>query len=236
MIKKILLDQKGNKYYWSKGDLHTAFGVIKEDAMTNGKVVSHLGKPFTCFNASFVDNLEKLQRGPATMTLKDIGEIIAHTGVGKDSKIVDAGTGTGTLALVLAHISDHVVSYESNKESFELAQKNAKMLEVQIALKNKDISEGIDEKEIDVLVLDLLSPEYVLPSAEKSLKSGGFLVAYFPHISQVQQFVLEAQKIGFLAETVLEALEREWIVEEKRLRPRNQMIGHTGFLVFLRKY
>lgn len=236
MIQKILIDQEGTRHYWSKGDLHTSFGVIKEKDILDGGTTSHLGKKFVCFGASMVDRLDKIKRGPATFTLKDVGEIIAHCGIGRDTKVVDAGTGTGTLALMLGRISENVISYERNKETFEIAKENAKMLDVKIEIKNKDITEGIDEKNVDVITLDLLNPENVLKHARKSLKSGGFLVAYLPNINQVQHFVLEAQKTNFIQESVVECIEREWIVEEKRLRPKNQMLGHTGFLVFLRRY
>ena len=215
--------------------MHTSFGVIKENDVENGVVSSHLGKKFFCFEASMVDKLDKTRRGPATLTLKDIGEIVAHCGIGRDTKVVDAGTGTGTLALMLGRISENVTSYERNRETFEIAKENALMLDVKIEIKNKDITEGIDETNVDVITLDLLSPEHILGHARESLKSGGFLVAYLPNINQVQHLVLEAQKTSFLMERVLECIEREWIVEEKRLRPKNQMLGHTGFLVFLRK-
>jgi len=235
MIQKILIDQEGTRYYWTNGDLHTSFGVIKENEVKCGTVSSHLGKKFICFDATFVDRLERIKRGPATLTLKDVGEIIAHCGIGRDTKIIDAGTGTGTLALMLGRISENVTSYERNKETFEIAKENAKMLDVKIEIKNRDITEGLDETNVDVITLDLLNPENVLEHAKKSLKSGGFLAAYLPNINQVQHFVLEAQKMSFIQEKIVECLEREWIVEEKRLRPKNQMLGHTGFLVFLRR-
>lgn len=235
MIQKILVDQEGTRHYWSKGDLHTSFGVIKEKDILDGITTSHLGKKFFCFEASVIDRLDKIKRGPATLTLKDVGEIIAHCGVGRDTKVVDAGTGTGTLVLMLAKISENVTSYEKNRETFEIAKENAQMLDIKLELKNKDITEGIDENDVDVITLDLLNPENVLEHAQKSLKSGGFLVAYLPNINQVQHFVLEAQKISFIQEAIIECIEREWIIEEKRLRPKNQMLGHTGFLVFLRK-
>ena len=235
MLKKVLIDQQGNRYYWTKGDLHTSYGVVKEKDILEGSAVSHLGKKFICFDALFIDQLVKIKRGPATLTLKDVGEIVARCGIGRTTKIVDAGTGSGTLALMLANISDHVTSYERNEETFKTAQDNAKMLDVNLELKNKDVTEGIDEKNVDVITLDLLNPENVLEHAKKSLKSGGFLVAYLPNINQVHHFVLEAQKLQFIQERVIECIEREWVVEEKRLRPKHQMLGHTGFLVFLRK-
>jgi tRNA A58 N-methylase Trm61 len=32
-----------------------------------------------------------------------------------------------------------------------------------------------------------------------------------------------------------ETIEREWEVSERKVRPRSQQIGHSGFLTFVRK-
>jgi len=230
---KIIIDPKGNKSYWDSGDLHSLFGVIKEKDIKNGVVKSHLGKKFIVFDASFVDKLSKIKRGPAVILPKDIGLILSYTGINSKSKIVDAGAGTGNLAAFLGNISDNVISYERNKDFYNLAKNNLEFLNVKVGLKNKDIYEGIEEKDLDLITLDLNEPWKVLKHAKNSLKSGGFLVCYLPNINQVGKLVEEAK--DFYVEKVLENIEREWIVDEKRLRPKNMIIGHTGWLVFLRR-
>lgn len=230
---KIVIDKKGNKYYWEQGDLHTSLGVIKENDIKNGIVKSHLGKEFLVFEGYFVDKLNKIKRGPAIMLPKDIGLILSYTGINSKSKIVDAGTGCGVLAGFLGNISKNVTSYEKNKDFFNLAKKNLEFLYIKIKLKNKDIYEGIDEKELDLITLDLNEPWRVLKHAKKSLKSGGFLVSYLPNITQVSKLVKEAKEFYF--DKALEDIEREWIVDDERLRPKNLILGHTGFLVFLRR-
>ena len=45
---------------------------------------------------------------------------------------------------------------------------------------------------------------------------------------------LEVSAKEFIVEKVSELLEREWHVENLRVRPKSQMIAHTAFLVFLR--
>jgi len=236
-MAKILIDKKGNKYFWATGDLHTLYGVIKEKDIkkAKGKVLSHIDKEFTIFNASFPDKTTKIKQIVAKAHPKDIACIIGTTGINKESKIVDAGTGTGLLAACLANISQHVTTYEKEKEFYKNAEKNFEKLGLKITIKNKDITEGIDEKNLNVITLDMRDAGKVLPHAEKSLKSGGYLVIYFPNITQVTQLYKEWQKYAFYHEKTVEILEREWIIEEKRARPKNQMLGHTAFLVFLRK-
>ncbi|MDP2906581.1 MAG: hypothetical protein Q8O03_01435, partial [Nanoarchaeota archaeon] len=85
MIKKILL-RLDKRFYWIEGDLHTNYGVVKEKDLkgSDNVVKSHEDKEFLMFDANFIDQFEKIKRGPAIMTPKDIGIIISNTGIGKD--------------------------------------------------------------------------------------------------------------------------------------------------------
>lgn len=234
-MKKVVIDEKGNKYYWSEGNLNTFLGVVKEDDVknNNGFIKSHLNKEFLIFESNFIDKLEKLKRGPAIITKKDIGAIITNTGINRNSKVLDAGTGSGFLSIFLARITPNVITYEKNPEFLKIAKKNFKDLGLDIMLKEKDIYFGIDEKNLDVIILDLAEPWMVLDHAKKSLKNGAFLVCYLPTISQVMELVKSSEK-KFYLEKVMELMEREWYVEGRKVRPKSQMIAHTAFLVFLR--
>ncbi len=234
-IKKVIIDEKENKYYWSDGDLHTFLGLIKEDDLKTktGKIRSNINKEFIIFEAGFIDKLEKLKRGPAIITKKDIGYIISSTGIHRNSKILDSGTGSGFLSSFLARITPNIITYEKNPEFLQIAKKNFKDLGLDINIKEKDIYEGIDEKNLDLIVLDLPEPWRVIEHAKKSLRNGAFLVCYLPTITQVMELVNQIKNKFFL-EKVVELIEREWYVEDKKVRPKSQMIAHTAFLVFLR--
>jgi len=234
MVSKVVIDADGKQYLWESGDLHTNLGVIKAKDAKDGFIKTHLGKEVLCLPATFLDKIEKIKRGPATMTKKDIATILANIPINKETKIVDAGSGCGVLASFLARISNHVTSYEKNKSHYEIAEKNCTFLDVKVTLKNKDITLGIDEKNVDVITLDLAYPEAVLGHAKRSLKEGGFLVTFLPNIAQVSKFSDEA-KSDFLHLKTVETIEREWIVEGVRLRPQNMGLLHTGFLSFFRK-
>lgn len=235
-VKKVLISkEQKTKYYWNSGDFHTKEGVIKEDDIKKSRFVhSHLGKGFYVLPALFQDKLEKISRGPAVMLPKDIAIIMTYTGVNKDSRILDAGTGCAMLTSHLARISRNVTSYEKNHEFLKLAQKNIKNLCLKVKLKNKDIYDGIDEKNLDIIILDLPMPWKVLPHAKTALKHGAFLVAYLPNMTQVQELTAS---IGddFIVTKIVEILEREWTVYALITRPKSQMIAHTAFLCFLRK-
>lgn len=230
---KVIIDRKGNWYYHKKGDFHSLYGIIKEKDLKNGIIKSNIGKEFIVFDADFSDLFNKIKRGPAIILEKDVGYIIAKTGINPESKILDAGAGCGVLSARLARISKNVTAYENNKEFLEIAKNNFEFLDVKVKLKEKDIYEGIEEKDLDLITLDLLEPWKVIPHA-KVLKSGGYLVVYVPSITQVSKFVESLDK-DFILEEVIELVKRDWYVEGLKVRPKSRMIGHTGFLVFARK-
>ena len=235
---KILLHE-GKEFFWKQGDLHSQHGVIKEGilkkAKTGSVVKTHLGKKFLVLDASFNDKIKHIKRGPAIILPKDIGLILTNTSINKNSIVLDAGTGSGVLASYLAQFVKKVYSYEINKDFYNLARKNFEFLGINnIVIKNKDIYKKIDEKNLDLIVLDLLEPWKALNNSKKALKKSGYLVAYLPNITQVQEFIKKAQELNFLIVKVSELIEREWHVEQLRLRPKSQLIGHTGFLCFVR--
>lgn len=234
-IKKILLCE-GKMFAFKGEDLHTNFGLVKAEDIKDGKVKSNKGKEFVVLEPNFNDLINFMKRGPQMPLAKDIAVIMYYSGVDKDSKVLDAGSGSGLLTCSLARVAKKVVSYEVKESNHNLAKKNAEFFGLKnVEFKLKDIYSGIDEKDLDVITLDLPEPWQVLEHAQKALKLGGTLVTYLPSIKQVDQLVKEAKQKGFLVSKTIEVLEREWVVKENIVRPSHDMYGHTAFLTFLRK-
>lgn len=221
-------------------DLNTLYGKIsKEDlAKPSGSVVkSHTGKEFIVLDAAYIDIYKRLRKLPQTIPLKDIGLIIGETGINKESIIVDGGLGSGALAAALAHITKQVVSYEVREDCIKIAEENIKKLGItNVTVKNKSLYDGIDEKDVDVVTLDLPEPWKVIPHAAKALKVGGWLVSYSPCVPQVQDLVSGLQKNdAFLYVKTVEIIERLWEFNGRKVRPKSTGIGHSGFISFARK-
>jgi tRNA (adenine57-N1/adenine58-N1)-methyltransferase len=238
-VKKVLITKEGRKFFVKdlNNDYHTEFGAVsKKDLKKKGFIKTNKGKEMAVIDASFIDKYSKIKRGAQIITRKDIGAILTETGINKESKIVDAGAGSGALALYLAHIAKEVVTYEIRKDFFKLVSENIKNLGFKnIKIKNKDINE-INEKNVDLVTLDLPEPWNVLKKVAKALKSGGFIVAYNPNISQVGQFVEEVSlNENLIYLKTIELIEREWDINGDIQRPKYQPIGHTGFLSFVRR-
>lgn len=233
--KKILVNED-SKYYYDSGDVHTEAGQVKEqDILTKNQVITNKGKKLRVMNAGFNDNLEKIKRGPQVMINKDIGMILVNTNIDKNSVVIEAGTGNGALTLHLARFVKHIYSYEIREDHYEIAKKNVQAFGFDnITLKNRDITKGIQEKNVDLVVLDLPNPEEVRKKAYEVMKSGAYLVVYVPQITQAKEFV-ETSRGLFFIEKIVEVLEREWVIDKNICRPKHQILGHTAFLVLTRK-
>lgn len=240
-IQKILIEQATGKKYFVKEldeDFHTSQGLLKSaDIKSNkSKISSSKGKTFLLLEPNFVDLWDALQRGPQVLLPKDIGWIIAKTGINKNSKIVDAGGGSGSLCLSLANICKEITVYEINPEHHSVVVKNAEMFGMKnITVKKENIYNGIAEKDLDLVTLDLPEPWQALEHAQKALKEGGFLVVYLPNLLQVKQFIDSTHNSGITILETLELLERKWKIEDRIMRPEFEMLGHTGFLILCRR-
>ncbi len=233
----ILIDEKG-RHYLVKGtaDVHTNYGVIKVDDLREeniGKEIeSHMMRKFFLLKPGIVDFIDKAKRGPQTISPKDYGIIAAHTGIHSGSRILDSGTGSGVMSMFLANITypEKLITYDIREDFAAIAKENFEKAGLDnIELKIKNIYEGIDEKNLDLINLDLPEPWKVIEHAKKALKTGGYLVSYSPSIEQTKKFYDELE--GFESETV-ECLVRNWNM--KVVRPYSRMLGHTGFITFAR--
>jgi tRNA (adenine57-N1/adenine58-N1)-methyltransferase len=175
----------------------------------------------------------KLKRGPQVILPKDIGAIIALSGAGKESVCVDAGTGSGWLAVSLARICKEVYSYDLRDDFLAIAEKNRQMLKLDnLFLKKGDITKKINEKKVNLVTLDMPSSEKALKNAKTVLVSGGTVVGYLPHIEQVKAFVKKLNMLKFIDIFIVEVNHREMLVREEGTRPVTKGLMHTAYLVF----
>jgi tRNA (adenine57-N1/adenine58-N1)-methyltransferase len=216
----------------------TQFGEISaEDMKKTGCIQSSKGKEFTIFESAFIDEYMHIKRLPQIIPIKDIGHIIAFTGITKDSIVVEGGTGSGALAIMLAIHCKKVYSYEIERENFDCAQENFKNLNIKnVVIKNTDMTKGISQKNVDLICFDLPNPWEAIEPAAKALKAGGFLVNYSPTIMQTADFVNTLAKRGdFMIIKTVEIVERDWEVDGRKVRPVSKSSIHSGFLSFARK-
>ncbi len=239
-IKKILIHVKTGKKYLVKelqDDYHTQYGVVKAKDFKKVRVESNKNEKFLCLEPEFVDLWKNLKRGPQVITQKDIGLILAKTGVNSKSKVVDAGGGSGSLCLALANVCKEVTTYEINPENYDIISRNKQLSGLKnLNIKQANVYDGIEEKELDLITLDLPEPWKMTEQAEKVLKVGGFLVIYLPNLIQMKTFIDSCQGTAIKIIETVELLERKWKIEDKIMRPEFEMLGHTGFMTFCRRF
>jgi len=241
----VLLYSKDESYIVSAGskDMHTKSGVIKLKLLKKIKfgdeIKTHLGKTFIIMKPTIIDILQKkARRMPQIIMPKDIGMILSITGVGPGDNVVDAGAGSGFLAIMIANYvrPGKVVTYEKNKKFLKVVKGNiaASGLAKFIKLKQKNVMKGFDEKNVDLVTLDLENSENVVKYAYKALRPGGWLAVYSPYIEQVITIIKEIRKRNFSPPKIFENIVREW-QSEVYSRPKTVGLMHTGFITFARK-
>ena len=226
-------------------ELHTDEGVIALDELIGSEYGStlrtHLGVKVIVTRPTLVDIiLRGFKRSTQIIYPKDAAFIVLNAGVGPGSVVVEAGTGTGALTAILAYLvrpSGKVYTYEIRKEILEVAKRNLRRvgLDKYVEFKHRDVRKGIDERNVDAVVLDLPDPWTVLGNAYAALRSGGVVVCFVPTVNQLERTVCAMKEHGFIKVEGLELLERRYKVLPGETRPVNMMIGHTGFIAFARR-
>ena len=227
------------------GQLQTHRGYLNHDDLLGQplgrEVLSHLDYSFVILQPSTSDLISQLKRTTQIMYPKDIGYTLLKLSVVPGDRIIEAGTGSGGLAVALSRAvgpGGKVYSYELRPDILNLARKNLEALGLAdcVSFKLRDIAEGFDETGVDALFLDVRRPWAYLAQVTAALKDSGFFGAILPTANQVSDLVRgleEQQTFGHIE--VEEVLVRPYKAVPSRLRPADRMVAHTGYLIFARK-
>lgn len=231
--KWILRAEKGKKF-------HTHKGIIELEGLIGkpygSEIITSMGAILKVLPADYLDHLERIARKTQVIYPKDMAYIGLIANVRSGSKVVECGTGSGALTSYLASLvkPDGIVfTYEMREDFQENAKRNIERLGLDsfVKFKLKDITKGIDEKEVDAVILDMATPWLVVDEARKALKIGGRLVSFSPTINQVEKMVDAMQKAEFINIKAVELIMRSYKVKVNETRPDTIMIGHTGYIV-----
>ena len=137
---KMILDERGKKYVLKPGqEFQSDLGIIKaetlDEAQVGDEVKSHLDHTFKIMKPNINDFIDIMDRRCSILIQKDIGQVLAHSGLGAGSRVVDAGTGAGAIALNFGNVVGHegdVFTYEIREDFANIAQKNIENLELPI--------------------------------------------------------------------------------------------------------
>lgn len=189
------------------------------------------------------DFMLKMKRGAQIVYPKDLGPILVYGDIAPGMTVLEAGTGSGALTLGLARAvgeTGRVVTVERRDDHAAHARKTLDRffgeVPAHVDMRVGEVEDVVAEVEPERIVLDLPEPWRVIEAAAEHQPGGGVLCAYVPTVPQVETTVAAANDSGRYAEIeVVEFLLREWNVSGRSVRPSHSMVGHTGFLIFMRK-
>ncbi len=201
-----------------------------------GRGVEWSGAHYLLLRPSLGDLLGSIRRGAQIVTAKDAAQMVYLAGVGPGGQVVEAGSGSGALTIVLAYAvgpEGHVTSYDRRADFLEAARANVDRagLSDRVTFRERDVVvEGLELTDCSSVLLDLPEPWEVLASARTALRPGGYVATYTPTYNQLERTVRALRAGGFEEVRATEVLERGLHVGEGGTRPEFEMLGHTGFL------
>ncbi len=244
----MLVDRRDKRYLVqlrAGGVFHFHGGHVAHDELIGGsegqEVASSKGYKLTVYRPRLVDHIMQMPRSTAIIYPKDLAPILLWADIYPGATVFESGIGSGALTLALLRAvgpQGRVIVYEARPEFIARARENVEAFlgpVPNLTIYQRDAYAGIDERDLDRVLLDLPEPWQVVPSAAEALRPGGFLCAYTPSTTQVQATVQALRAHGFGDVETLETLYRPWHVQGQSVRPVQQMVGHTGFLTFARR-
>lgn len=241
----LLIDAKGRKYLLTLDadrEFHYHRGVLSHSAIIgeeDGSVLeSSMGSRLIALRPRLADYVVKMSRGATVMYPKDTAFIVALADIAPGMTVLEAGTGSGGLTMVLARAvgeTGTVISCDLRKDHAEKARSLISVffggVPGNVDLRVGPVEEQLEDVRPDRLVLDLPEPWHSVEPAMEHMKPGGIFCCFLPTVPQVQEIVRELHSSRrFVEIETLEILHRDWVIEGRSVRPGHRMQGHTGFL------
>jgi len=240
----LLIDRKARRYMITLAEgetYHCHLGRLFHDDMIGSTVGGwyRTDKSHTLLavRPSLGDFVRQMPRGPQIIYPKDLGNIVNFADIFPGATVIEGGLGSGALTSALLRavgVTGKVINYEIDESVLPKAIRNIERVTPDTAnleVKIGDIYQGIDERGVDRVVLDVPEPWQAVPGIGDSLVMGGILLSFVPTILQVQRLVLALEDDGrFQMIESLETMLRTWHVTERSVRPDHRMIAHSGFL------
>ncbi|MDG6257770.1 MAG: methyltransferase domain-containing protein [Methanomicrobiaceae archaeon] len=235
---RVLISGEGREY-WVRagaGPLSTDKGMIDLSALVGcspgDEIRTHLGCAFFVRIPRATDFFVHARRSGAPMLPKDIGMVIAYTGMNRRDTVLDAGTGSGIAAIFFGGIAGRVITCEHREEFARLAAANvadAGLTSVEVVCADVMDVEG----EFDVVHLDLQIREEHVLRAHELLRHGGYLATYTPFLEQTN-LVMDSARDLFSEVHTYEIIERELTRSQRGTRPSTR-VCHSGYITIARK-
>ena len=227
---------------------HTNKGFISHDAILGrpwGSIIyTNIGHPYLVVQPSTSDLIRHIKRSSQVIFPKDSAHILMKMNIKPGARVLESGCGSGGLTLAMATAvapAGRVYSQEIREDFLALTKRNMEKvgLAEYVTFIHADGREGfkVDDK-VDAVFLDMPQPESCLSQARAVLNDGGFFGSLVPTTNQIQEILRSMNNMQGDAQfgliEVEEVITRGYKPVADRLRPKDRMIAHTGYLIFAR--
>ncbi|MBU4465114.1 MAG: tRNA (adenine-N1)-methyltransferase [Actinobacteria bacterium] len=233
------------------GELHTHHGVLKHAMLVgldDGSVVANSADAeYLALRPLLRDFVMSMPRGAAIVYPKDAAQIVAQADVFPGAVVVEAGVGSGALALSLIRAigpEGRLVSFERRAEFADVALANVETFlgampdtwRVVVGDLVEQLPTAVEPASVDRVVLDMLAPWECIDVVADALTPGGVVICYVATATQLSRVAEYLRLTGLFTEPEAnETMVRGWHVEGLAVRPDHRMVAHTGFLISARR-
>ncbi len=191
----------------------------------------HLLKP------TLEDLMMKASRESGIIYPKDAAFLMIRAGIHTGCKVLEIGTGSGSLTMALAsqvRPSGRVHTYDRRTDLPKNAVRNIVRAGFKdyVSFEQRNSQEPLPESGFDVAILDIPTPWEEVTVVKEALKGGGRLVSLNPTFNQIERMAEALRQNGFLRVEAVELLERPILAREGKTRPVMRMVSHTEFMLF----
>ena len=200
------------------------------------------GVDFKIYKPSYKEFVLLMKRGPQIIYPKDVAQIVLESNIHNSSKVLEIGSGSGALTLYLYSLlknTGRLFSLDSSRINQRradktiarylslLSEENNAVTFINEKLANFDYKKFI--KKIDAIITDVPEPWefFIKNKIENSIN----WVSYLPSMTQVMRMNNVLKDNKFQDIEIKEVILRDWVVDEKVVRPSNKLVSHTGFLL-----
>ena len=205
-------------------------------------VKTSTGVNFKIYKPTYKEFVLLMKRGPQIIYPKDVAQIIIESNIHNSSKVLEIGSGSGALTLYLYTLlknTGKLYSLDSSKVNQRRADKTIARYISTLSEKNMDITflnyelSNFDylslNEEMDAIITDVPEPWEFFTN--NIIENNLSWVSYLPSMTQVMRMNNLLQDNQFQDIEIKEVILRDWVVDEKIVRPSNKLVSHTGFLI-----
>jgi len=220
---------------WTGGDVHTKEGILKaDDVKAGGKMKTNRGEDYLVMAPTLRDRIQHMRKGARPIYEYDAGLIIALLGVDRESSVLEAGTGSACVTLLLANTAKSVETFEREERFYDVAKENVEHAGFKnVTMHNASLLDA-ELGEYDAVFLDMADPTKAMEKATPHLRIGRFMAVFTPIIDDLKPVAQKFEELGFTELRIIQLDLKE--LEVKKYARVKGLFGFPGFVIVARRF